>query len=320
VSDAPSERLPAPIDPADLDNTILPSRALLLSVRDTLCKARRGSIDDAVREARRLAGRNGPPSDEAGIAALAVLWEAVACLELAANVAAPWVDPQRASPHGPWFEMTFYQGSRANRFYESSHRWTDERFSVLSGHRFRHGDDTSMLDILRSEAAALDDRIPKLFAEAEAATTKFLRERFQDLARAWKQMRPYAVAFEHGLLHVPSSVGAIVDEDEVELPQAFVVWDTRGDHSRGEDEQSLLSAIDTGEAAGGLALDLAYHVADSRLRLVEALEFTDGQVYLRPWSDPIPFWFSRGDVPDETVALLENISLNWVRVEPEPER
>jgi hypothetical protein len=310
-----AERIPAPEDLGDLRTLILPSRACLLSVRDLLCIARRAALEDSLQAARRLARKNSATEDQRNAAALEVLWETVACLELAANVAAPWVDPQLQSPSGAWVEMTRYDPGRANRFYGSSHKWTDERFAVLSTHRFRHGEDTSMLDTLIAEGM-VDERMVAAFAEAEVATTRFLRERFEILATAWKQMRSYAAAYEHGLLLVPSDIGEVVDEDDRVVPHAILVWETRKDASRGQVGDSVTQAIDAGEQAGELAIDLAHHVADARLRVVEALEFDDDGVYLRPWEDPFPYWFRRGDVSNETLALLErNVRIAWITVE-----
>lgn len=316
-----AERIRAPADLGDIRTFVLPSRALLLSVRDVLCVARRGALEDATRSARRTSAKASSSHDARSVAALEVLWEAVACLELAANAAAPWVDPQLQSPNGAWVEMTHYDAGRANRFYESSHKWTDERFAVLSAHRFRHGDDTSMLDALRAEGLT-DDRMTAAFAEAEAATTRFLRERFETLATAWKDMRAYAAAFEHGMLFVPSAVGAVVDDEDAVIPHAIVVWQTRKDSSRGQVGDSVDDAIGAAEQAGQLAIDLAHHVVDARLRVVEALEFEGDDIYLRPWRDPFPYWFRRGDVSDETLELLErSVQIAWVSLEgTEPDR
>jgi hypothetical protein len=70
------------------------------------------------------------------MAVLETMWEAVSCLELAANTAAPWVDSQLPAPNGRWAEATLYDGSRVNRFFESSQNWSDVRFAALSAHRF----------------------------------------------------------------------------------------------------------------------------------------------------------------------------------------
>jgi hypothetical protein len=164
------DRMAAPPEFGDLKTFILPSRAVLTSIRDLVSAARRLALNDAAGAARAVCAKASASDDDRAAGALEVLWEAVACLELAANVAAPWVDPQLKSPNGAWGEMTHYDPGRANRFYESSHKWTEERFSVLSTHRFRHGDDTSMIDALRSEGLA-DERMIEAFKAAEAATT-----------------------------------------------------------------------------------------------------------------------------------------------------
>jgi hypothetical protein len=305
-----TNRIPAPADLSDLENVILPSRACLLSVRDVLCVARRNALTDAGRCARTTLKRSAD-DDRRSSAALAVLWEAVSCLELAANVAAPWVDPQLSSPNGAWVEMTHYDGGRANRFYESSHKWTDDRFSVLSAHRFRHGDDASMLKALREQGVA-DESMLAAFGEAEIATTTFLRERFGMLADAWKQMRVYAAAYEHGLLLVPCEVGDVVDVVETVIPHAIVVWETRKDGARGQIGDAVGNAVETALSAGGLAIDVAHHVADARLRIVEALDFDGGEVFLTSWDQPFPYWFRRGDVSEETLRLLDGARIAWV--------
>lgn len=252
--------------------------------------------------------------DRRSAAALEVLWEAVSGLELAANTAAPWVDPQIGSASGAWVEMTRYDPGRANRFYESSHRWNDERFSVLSAHRFRHGDDASMLGEFR-RAGLGDDTLWAAFSEAERATARFLRERFETLAAAWKQMRAYAASFEHGLLMVPSDVGDVVDSGGEVIPHAIVVWETRRDGSLGQVGDDVSAAVEAAVAAGELAIDVAHHVADARLRIVEAIEFAPDGVYLRPWQNPFPYWFRRGDVSDETLERIDKTTFGWIRDE-----
>ncbi|MFY9580125.1 MAG: hypothetical protein WAQ33_12455 [Gaiellaceae bacterium] len=314
-----ADRLPAPADLGDLQTVVLPSRACLLSIRDMLCDARRGGLADAVQAARRSLKKKAD-RDRQSAAALEAVWECVACLELAATVAAPWVDPQLPSPSGSWVEMTRYDPGRANRFYESSHKWTDERFGVLSAHRFRHGQDESLLDMLR-DGGVTDERLLSAFAEAEAATAHLLRSRFETLAQAWKQMRAYAAAFEHGLLLVPSDAASIVDENDVIVPHAIIVCETRKDKALGEAGESVEAVIDAAEHAGDLAIDLADHVADSRLRVVETLEFDGDEVYLRPiFEDPFPFWIERDAVSPETLEILQsNIRLAWVRTESNSE-
>ncbi len=221
---------------------------------------------------------------------------------------------------GSWVEMTRYDPGRANRFYESSHKWTNDRFAVLSSHRFRHGQDESLLDMLR-DGGVTDERLLAAFAEAEAATAQFLRSRFETLAQAWKQMRAYAGAFEHGLLFVPSDAASIVDQNDVIIPHAILAWDTRKDETRGHAGESIEAAIDAAEQAGTLAIDLADHVADSRLRIVETLEFDGDEVYLRPiFEDPFPFWIERDAVSPEALEVLQsNIRLAWVRAESNSE-
>ncbi|HEY3944476.1 MAG TPA: hypothetical protein VGL78_04545 [Solirubrobacteraceae bacterium] len=305
-----ADRIRAPAELADLENMVLPSRACLLAVRDTLSPAHRAALADAVQMARNLERRDSDP-DRRAAAALAVLWETVGCLELAANTAAPWVDPRVESANGAWVEMTIYDPTRVNRFYQSSRNWTDERFAVLSAHRFRRGNDTTMLDVFRDEGI-VDERVIAAFAEAEVATTRFLREQFQTLASAWEEMRAYAAAFEHGLMLVPAAVGEIVDSAGAVLPHAIVVWESRGEGTRGHVGDSTAAAIDAGEYAGSLAIDVAEHVADARLRVVETFEFASDGIYLRPWDRPFPYWVRRGDLTEEALDVLNQSRIAWV--------
>jgi hypothetical protein len=206
---------------------ILPSRAIFLTVRDTLCEARRLGLKDSVQAARRsLSGF--ASKDEDAAAVLETMWEAVSCLELAANVAALWVDPQLPAPNGRWAEATLYDPTRANRFFESSHNWTDERFAALSAHRVYGDGDASMLELL-NQAGFEDQRFSTAFEEAEASTTKFLRESFQRLADGWQFLKGYAPSYEHGLVLVPSAYGEAVDAHEESIPVALIVTATRKD-------------------------------------------------------------------------------------------
>jgi hypothetical protein len=302
------ERRAAPIDPGDLDRMILPSRAIYLTVRDTLCEARRMGLADAVQAARhKLSGPTG--QDDRSAAVLETMWEAVSCLELAANVAALWVDPQLPAPNGRWAEMTFYDPSRANRFFESSHKWTDERFAALSAHRLSDGD-SSTLELLK-EAGFEDERFTTVFEEAESATSRFLRKSFRRLAEAWQFLKGYAASYEHGLILVPSAYGQAVDAQEEPISVALIVSATRKDAALWPEGQTAEEIVDFAENVGGFAIDLADYVADCRLRLVESLEFENGEVYMGEFRNPIPYWTTRGELSEETITLLDGMSINW---------
>jgi hypothetical protein len=311
VADAVS----APADIPDLDGVILPSRACLLSVRDVLAPARRLGLEDAVRHARETLRRH-RSRDEQSFGALECLWEATCCLELAATVGAAWIDPQLPGV-AHYVEMTHYDPGRANRFYESSPNWTDERFRILSGHRF-HPSRSSGESLLESLAAAgmVDERLAAAFEEAEAATARFLRERFVDLAGWWKSLFRYAHAYEHAGLLIPADLAQVIDDDGEALDSSFTVWESRKDAARGSTEGSVGDAVAVAEAAGELALDLAYHVADARLRLLAVIDVDDGQARLRPWVDPFPFWCHEGDLSPQTLEIMQRgVVLGWVREE-----
>jgi hypothetical protein len=301
------DRVPAP-DIGDLPRTVLPSRALWLTVRDMLCDARRGALADSIRASRRLAKKTPIDADLLGSTVLEAMWETVSCLELAANVAAPWVDPQMHAVHGRWAEMTRYDPSRVNRFYESSHKWSDGQFAALSGHRFDNG--TSMVDVL-SSVGFEDKRFTAAFEHAEVATARFLRDRFQYLASIWKWLRSYAAAYEHGLLLAPSAYGEAVDDHGKTVSPVLVVWATRKDGVEWPEGMMTAELIDHAESAGGLAIDLADYVADARLRLVESLEFDGDDVFLRPLQTPIAYWVKEGDLSAETMTLLDGMTLKW---------
>ncbi len=296
----------------DIELNFLPTRALLLSVRDVLCPSRRVALADALASARQTLAR-GRPRDEIAAAIFGVMWESVSCLELAANVTAPWVDRQMGDlPHGRWAEMTRYDPSRANRFYESSHNWTDERFANVSGHRFDDPFGTSVLDVLR-QTGFEDDRFDRVFAEAEAATTRRMRRQFEYLASRWSLLRSYGGAYEHGLLLVPSAHAEAVGADGSVAPEALMAWETRKDgvlHTEHATPREVLEWVD---GAGELAVALADYVADTRLNLTEAVGFDEEGVFLRPLRNLIPYWVDDGDLPEETMHLLDGLSLGWVK-------
>lgn len=299
-----------------------------MSIRDTLGPARRLSLTDSVRAARRAPTRNDDTSRDirSGLA-LACAWETYGCLELAANVAAPWVDPQVVSPDGPWTEMTRYHPQRANRFYEGSHKWHDDRFGVLSAHRFG-SDEPTFIELLRANSE-VHPEVLAAYEEAEVATVRLLRRHFEQLAKAWHQLRRYSAAFEHGLLFVPASVGRVVSPDDEEIPHSMIVWQTRNDVISGYPGTSIDELVNACEEWGSLALEVAHYVTQSRLRPIEVLEFRDGGLYLGELKDPFPFWVDRDDVSPETLAVLRSdVRFEWIADEhspqdidpPEPER
>lgn len=297
----------------NIHNTLLPSRACLTSVRDLACEARLIALKDAVRSARKLA-RNATDADAANVAAIACLWEAVNCMELAANTAAPWVDSQINVDNGPWVEMIRYDAGRANRFYESSHKWTDERFEVLSGHRARPHHEETLLTVLRDEVG-IDEGLADALQQAGLATAKFLRRRFLTLRAWWVVMRSYAAAYEHGCLFIPAAGASFIDEQDNPVPFSVMAWMTKKDEVLVDNEGTIDSVIDAAEAAGHLAIDLAHHVADARLRIVDSVGLSgSGNLQLGQWKDPFPYWFERGDVNDETLATLRRgFHIAWIR-------
>jgi hypothetical protein len=310
-----SDRVRSPTPIGDVQRNILPTRALLLTVQDLLCPARRLALDDAVGAARKLlAGTHAP--DDLGAALLSALWESVTCLELAANITAPWVDRQLQSPHGRWAEMTRYDPGRANRFYESSHKWTDQRFGAVSGHRFDDAQGASMLAILGT-AGEIDPRVSAAFGEAEAATARFLRSRFASLAAGWKSMRAYAASYEHGLLIAPSEYAQAVEHDETQIPTPILVLDSRKDGALFPD-MTAQEILDMAESNGDLAIDVAEYVAEARLRLIDTIEVDGDDVYLRPTANPVPYWVEKGELTDETIELLDHLVLRWREPKPGP--
>jgi hypothetical protein len=117
-----------------------------------------------------------------------------------------------------------------------------------------------------------------------------MRSRPRRAAADWKALFRYAHAYEHAGLLIPADLAEVTDDDGEVLDSSFTIWETRKDAAQGSTEGSVGDAVAVAEAAGGLALDVPYHVADARLRMVAAIEVEDGQARLRPWQDPFPFW------------------------------
>ena len=111
---------------------------------------------------------------------------------------------------------------------------------------------------------------------------------------------------------MPSAVGQVVNDRDELVPHAIVVWGTRRDASRGAIGDSVKGAVDGAEQVGLLAIDVAEHVADARLRVVDALEFEDGNVFLRPWQRPFPYWVKRGALTDEELGVLNRAQIAWI--------
>jgi hypothetical protein len=188
------------------------------------------------------------------------------------------------------------------------------RFAALSAHRFYGSGDASTVEILK-EAGFEDERFSKAFAEAEAATSRFLRERFQRLANAWQFLKDYAASYEHGLLLVPSDYSDVVDKQEQAIEQPLIAWATRKEAAMWPEGHTAREIVDFAENIGGFAIDLADYVADVRLRLIESLEFEDGEVYVKEIRNPIPYWIKKGDLSEETIALLDGMSIRWADAE-----
>lgn len=114
---------------------------------------------------------------------------------------------------------------------------------------------------------------------------------------------------------MPSKYGQVVDGQERVIPQPMIAWATRKDHALWAEGHSASEIVQYAEQVGVLAIDVADYVADCRLRIVEALEFDEGGVYLRAFQNPIPYWVRRGDLSAETLALLNAMSISWIEAD-----
>jgi hypothetical protein len=138
-----------------------------------------------------------------------------------------------------------------------------------------------------------------------------LRGRFQRLADAWQFLKGYAASYEHGLLLIPSDYSDAVDEQEQVIEQPLITWTTRKEAAMWPEGHTAHEIVDFAENIGGFAIDLTDYVANARLRLVESLEFEDGEVYVKEIRNPIPYWVTKGDLSEETIALLDGMSIRW---------
>ena len=124
---------------------------------------------------------------------------------------------------------------------------------------------------------------------------------------------PYAAAYEHGLLFVPESAGGVVDAQGETVAHSIVALETRKNAAKGLRDTPLTELSTHVEYVDKLAIDVASHVADARLRVTEAIEIDpDGSVWLVPWQQAIPYWVRKGDLGDEQRAVLDGLQINWI--------
>lgn len=296
-----------PITPESLHRTLLPGAACLRAVRDTLVPLRMAGLNDAVRAA---AGRPTHPE-----LVLEAIWESSSCLELAANVAAPWVDPQLRPDSGPWGEMVVYDGGRATRFYESSHKWGATSAEVLSAHAIGPNGSLPLIDVF--ERMGLRDRaLLSAMRKAEAATARHMLDVLKYLATSWNQLRGLANSFEHGLVSAPPSIGVVTDSTDAPIEGAFVTWLAKGEQLATLSPDQMAGALSVATDSGRLALDLARHFADARLFGFHGLDIEAGTWrFHESFSAPFPHWVRRDDLTSEERSLLLAFS---VAVRPDP--
>jgi hypothetical protein len=117
---------------------------------------------------------------------------------------------------------------------------------------------------------------------------------------------------------VPSDYSEAVDEQEQAIEQPLITWATRKEAAMWPEGHTAHEIVDFAENIGSFTIDLADYVADARLRLVESLEFEDGEVYLKEMRNPIPYWVTKSELSEETIALLDGMSIRWT--DPDEDR
>lgn len=294
--------MPAPRQPAvpDLDTSVLPGLAYLRSLRDQTLPMRTTALEDACEYFYGF----GPDTDlfERQLAVLGVIGEALQVVEDVGALANSFF----ASPPGIGFYATAANSSpRAiDRFYQTVGSRSDEEILALLG--FRVG--TQRLhELFRFDPPLSKDELDAL-GEVEAATAMLVKRHLVHLATGWVAYRHHFHAYKHALLVANPEDAVMVEGDDETAIEAIVVWrrKTSRIEAQGFIRPPYDEAVETADGYGQLAIDLAEHLVETRLRLFEPIVFEpDGSVRVEPMSSPPwVWWLKQSDVSQAAREVL----------------
>jgi hypothetical protein len=303
------------------EKVMLPSRAFLLSWREQTLPARTAAIEDA---AGLFAEVDRDCSDgRRDMALLGLIADAMQPVEDFAYLATAWTEPFSGLAH--YVKATVYSGWTPSSFWQRIHKRDTAYFDQLAGYSALDpstGVPANLIDSLGA-TSSLSSKAQSALERARTATTARLQRLLQVLASDWGQFRDYFYAYKHGGLTVHRPDVAWVADDVSEMTAstprqtpALAAWHRGRKRMGGRAVFNLTprQIADTVEGTGCLAVDLCDAFVESRLAILDAVEFgPDGEIAaVRPTQLPWTIWLREADLDPETWAIVgAGPRLNW---------
>ena len=303
---------PAAMELPDRETWLLPQRAYSLSMRDQALPARRAAIEDS------MAAFLAADGDE-HMTQLKLLQLVGDCLQPVEDVGVMAVAITSGLPGLPFYvRATVYDMKAVNAFFDELAEQDDDYFLRLAALRFDGTDIYSLFDF----RPPLQSEDVQAISAAYAATAKLLREHLTFLAKAFRNLYGYFMAFKHGALVMnPRDVKMMRDRQEVVARMGVWARRTKGLEAGGYHAMEHKDFATQVRGVGGLALDMLDYLIDTRLEIFDFLQFEDdGRVTTRqlnaiPWQ----FWMRSGDVGQENITRLrDRLHVDLLDVPAEP--
>lgn len=299
-------------DMPDIHAWLLPMRAYLLSMRDQTLPARRVAIADS------RAAYEAEPGEAAHAKQLRLLQLIGDCLQPVEDVGVLATAIMDGIPGLPFYvRATVHDLTAVHDFFDNVAGNPDEYFLRLAA--LRLGD----VDVHRGFEfrPPLEEADEEAIAAAYASTAGLLCEHLTRLARAFRSLYGYFIAFKHGALVANPDDVTLVD-DRTEVISTMGVWARRskgvawaGHHSSTHDEvaEHVLGI-------GHLALDMLDYLVATRVKIFDAMQIEkDGTVTVSPISGiPWQFWMRPSEVGQAHLdRLRERLGVHLVDVSAE---
>lgn len=292
-----------------MERVVLPSRAFLMSWEEQTIPMRLAAIEDAVAlfdqsDHLEIAQRE--------MALLALIADAMQCLEDFAYLATGWTEP--FSGLANYVKATTYSGYTPTSFWQRIHKRDDAYFDALAGYSV--GRDGEVVELLAGLGAkGLKPEELQALEHARSITVERLRRVLMLLADDWAKFSDYFHAYKHGGLTVHRDCAAWVEDDVAEVDSStprkdpsLAVWIRRSKRWEGRavfgikaDEIAKLAA-----GSGRLAADLCSAFVVSRSAVFESLELDDSGAItaLKPSYLAWTIWLREQDLAPETWKLI----------------